>query len=267
MVVHDSAQQYTKSSIRIGGRFVGKRGSKKLTKLAITNVVEPGYYADGDGLYLQVSGNGTKSWVLHYCLQRRAREMGLGSLKLVSLAEARDLALKYRKLLHGGHDPIQHRQAERESQHAALAQRRTFAQCAVEYHDLHANGWRNAKHAAQWISTLRTYAFPAFGDKEVSGVSKSDVLKALEPIWITKPETASRVRQRIRAVLDWAAARDYRTGHDPNLWDQVARSLPKTGEIKRNKHFAACPYADVPAVLQAIRGSGASDAVKDDWSS
>jgi integrase len=200
---------------------------------------------------------------LRYSLQKRAREMGLGSLKLVSLAEARDLALKYHKLLHDGQDPIQHRQAEHESRHAALAQRRTFAQCALEYHDLHANGWRNAKHAAQWISTLRTYAFPVFGDKEVSSVSKSDVLKALEPIWIMKPETASRVRQRIRAVLDWAAARDYRTGHDPNLWDQVARSLPKTGEIKRSNHFAACPYADVPAVLQAIRRSGASDAVKD----
>jgi integrase len=233
-----------------------------LTQLAIKAKTEPGYYPDGDNLYLQVSSSGSTSWVFRYCLNGRSREMGLGSTRDWTLAEAREQARKYRQLLQEEIDPIEHRQAERDRQRAASAQRRSFDECASEYHKLHAHAWKNAKHAAQWISTVRTYVIPVFGQKDISAVSKADILAALEPIWITKPETASRVRQRIRAVLDWAAARDYRVGHDPHLWDQVATSLPKTGAIKERKHFAACPYPDVPAVLAAIRGTGASDAVK-----
>jgi integrase len=188
--------------------------------------------------------------------------MGLGSTRDWTLPEAREQARKNRQLLQEGIDPIQHRQAERERQRVASAQRRSFAECAGEYHGLHAHTWKNAKHAAQWISTLTTYVFPVFGNTDISSVNKANILAALEPIWITKPETASRVRQRIRAVLDWAAARDYRVGHDPHLWDQVSRALPKTAAIKERKHFAACPYADVPAVLAAIKQTGTSDVVK-----
>lgn len=125
-----------------------------------------------------------------------------------------------------------------------------------------ASKWKNEKHGAQWINTLSTYAFPVFGSKEISAVSKADVLAVLEPIWTTKAETASRVRQRIRAVLDWAAARDYRHGHDPHLWDQVARSLPNSKDVKKAKHFAACPYKEIHDALQAIGQSPASDKVK-----
>jgi integrase len=141
--------------------------------------------------------------------------------------------------------------------------RKTFQECAVEYHKLHVGGWRNTKHADQWINTLTAYAFPVFGDKDISSISKSDILQALEPIWQSKTETASRVKQRIRAVLDWAAARDYRTGHDPHLWNQVDRSLPKAKAIKKVVHFASCPYVSVRSTLRTIRNSAATETVKD----
>jgi integrase len=234
----------------------------RLSAVGIKAIKKPGYFADGNGLYLQVTASGAKSWVFRFMLNKRAREMGIGSLTTYSLAEARERIKKYRQLLDEGIDPIEHRQAERNNHVLATAQRRTFAQCAHEYHKLHASGWKNLKHADQWINTLTAYAFPEFGTKDVSDVSKADVLRVLEPIWATKAETASRVRQRIRAVLDWAAARDYRHGHDPHLWDQISRSLPKTKDVKKAKHFAACPYTDVYTAMQSIRYSNAGTTVK-----
>lgn len=234
----------------------------RLSAVAVSAKKAPGYYADGDGLYLQVSASGAKSWVLRFMLNRKAREMGLGSTTTYSLSEARERARKYRQLLRDGIDPIAYRHAERQKNLQAIAQHRTFAQCAHDYHKLHASGWKNAKHADQWINTLITYAFPEFGNKDVSDVIKADVLRALEPIWSTKPETASRLRQRIRAVLDWAAARDYRRAHDPHMWDQIARSLPKPKDTKRAQHFAACPYPRIHDALQSIRTSSAGDTVK-----
>lgn len=234
----------------------------RLSAVAVNAKKEPGYYADGDGLYLQVTATGAKTWILRFMLNKKAREMGLGSTSKYSLSEARERARKYRQLLDDGIDPIAFRQAEREKNLMVAAQRRTFEECAHEYHKLHATSWKNAKHADQWINTLTTYAFPEFGTKDVSDVSKADILRALEPIWITKPETASRLRQRIRAVLDWAAARDYRRGHDPHIWDQVSRSLPKTKDIKKSQHFAACPYAGIYDALRSIKSSGAGETVK-----
>ncbi|WP_247869542.1 site-specific integrase [Herbaspirillum sp. ST 5-3] len=224
--------------------------------------MKEGYHADGDGLYLQVSATGAKSWILRFMLNKRAREMGIGAYPLYSLSEARERAKKYRQLVKDGIDPIEHRKAEREKNLMATAQRRTFEECAHEYQKLHASGWKNAKHASQWVNTLATYAFPEFGKKDISDVSKADVLRALEPIWATKPETASRVRQRIRAVLDWAAARDYRRGHDPHIWDQISQSLPKTKDIKKSKHFAACPYTGIYDALTSIKNSNAGETVK-----
>lgn len=144
----------------------------------------------------------------------------------------------------------------------ASARRHTFEECALEYHKLHAHGWKNAKHSEQWINTLTSYAFPVFGSKDVSSISKADVLRVIEPIWTTKSETASRVRQRIRSVLDWAAARDYRHGHDPHMWDQITQSLPKTRDIKKSKHFKTCPYGGICEALLSIKNSNAGDTVK-----
>jgi integrase len=234
----------------------------RLSAVAVNAKKEPGYYADGDGLYLQVTASGAKSWILRFMLNKRSREMGLGSTSKYSLSEARERARKYRQMLDDGIDPIAHRDSEREKNLLVTTQRRTFEECAHEYHKLHSGSWKNAKHGDQWINTLSTYAFPEFGKKDVSDISKADVLRTIEPIWAVKPETASRVRQRIRAVLDWAAARDYRRGHDPHMWDQVSRSLPKTKDIKKSKHFEACPYAGIYDALQSIKGSTAGGTVK-----
>jgi integrase len=241
---------------------VGKRETNVLTPVAVKNKNKSGYYGDGNGLYLQVTASGAKSWIFRFKLNKRQREMGLGSIGERTLAEARIKVKEYRDLLDKGIDPIDHRQQERQQNAQARAQRRTFEECAREYHKLHASGWKNAKHADQWINTLTTYSIPAFGNKDVSSITKADIITVLEPIWLSKAETASRVRQRIRAVLDWAAARDYRVGHDPHMWDQIAKALPKTKDVKKETHFAACPYAEINATIKAIRESTASHKVK-----
>jgi integrase len=241
---------------------MGDRAKQRLSAVAVNAKKEPGYYADGNGLYLQVSASGSKSWILRFMLNKRAREMGLGSTSKYTLAEARERARKYRQMLDEGIDPIVHRQAEREKNLMLSVQKRTFAECAREYHKLHENSWRSAKHAHEWITSLSTHVFPIFGNKDISSISKGDVLRALEPIWLSKTETASRVKQRIRSVVDWAAARDYRHGHDPHMWDQIAQSLPKTKDIKKKEHLEACPYVDLYNVLADIKGSIAGPSVK-----
>lgn len=189
--------------------------------------------------------------------------MGLGSVVDRTLSEVREQARKYRQQLAEGIDPIEARKAQRQANVLVMMSPKTFEQCARDYHKLHASSWKNTKHADQWINTLTTYAFPVFGEKDISSISKADVLQVLEPIWQSKTETASRVKQRIRAVLDWAAARDYRVGHDPHLWDQVDRSLPKAKAIKKVTHFAACPYPTVAATLATIRNCSATETIKD----
>nr|WP_314623636.1 integrase arm-type DNA-binding domain-containing protein [uncultured Noviherbaspirillum sp.] len=242
---------------------MGSRRANLLSPVAVNAKKEPGYYLDGNGLYLQISTGGSKSWVLRFSLNKKAREMGLGSISDRTLSEAREQARKYRQQLSDGIDPIEARKAQRQANLLATMARKTFQECAVEYHKLHASGWKNPKHADQWINTLTAYAFPLFGGKDISAISKADILQALEPIWHTKTETASRVKQRIRAVLEWAAARDYRTGHDPRLWEQVDRSLPKAQAIKKVTHFKACPYAVVAGALATIRHCSATDTIKD----
>jgi integrase len=242
---------------------MGSHRTNRLSAVAVNAKKNPGYYLDGLGLYLQVSSSGSKSWVFKFTLNKKSREMGLGPVADCTLAEARELARRYRQQLSDCIDPIEARKAQRLENLAASRQRKTFEECANEYHRLHSAGWKNVKHGKQWLSTLTTYAFPVFGTKDVSSVSKADILKVLEPIWHSKTETASRIKQRIRAVLDWSAARDYRAGHDPHLWDQVDRSLPNSESIKKVKHFASCPYSSVSTILQAIRASASTDTVKD----
>lgn len=160
-------------------------------------------YADGGGLYLQVSRSGTKSWIFRFALSGREREMGLGPLHTVSLSEARDLALEARKLKLRGLDPIDARSAERSAQRLEDAKAVTFKQAAAAYIKANQAAWKNAKHAAQWEATLATYAEPIFGDFAVAAIDTTLVLKAIEPIWTAKPETASRLRGRIETILDW----------------------------------------------------------------
>ena len=186
--------------------------SGRLTVLEVQHAKKPGMLADGDGLYLQVAGKGARSWIFRYSLDGKTREMGLGSLKGVGLAAARAKAVQCRALLADGIDPIAARKGERAKRAVAGARTITFDQCAEAYIKAHGATWRNPKHHAQWQMTLETYVSPVFGKLPVDAVEVSLVMKVLEPIWTTKPETASRIRGRIESVLNWAKARGYRSG-------------------------------------------------------
>ena len=221
---------------------------RALTAVQVRQLKKPGRHADGNGLYLVVESTGAKRWMLRTIVRGRRRDIGLGSAKLVPLAEARETAATYRKTARAGGDPIaEHRKASVEVP--------TFAEAARLVHEQQARAWRNPKHAAQWINTLAKYAFPHFGDRRVNEVEQAEVLRALSSIWLTKPETARRVRQRIRAVFDWAKGAGHRSGDNPV--DGVARALPRQND--RVVHHAAMPYNQVSAFVAAMRTSRVSE--------
>ncbi|GJD95219.1 tyrosine-type recombinase/integrase [Methylobacterium iners] len=210
-------------------------------------------YGDGGGLWLQVTGKGAKSWIFRFTLSGKAREMGLGSAGTFSLAEARDKALSCRKLCAEGIDPIEAKRAQMDQARLEAARAITFRQCAEAYIEAHKAGWRNSKHAAQWTATLSTYAYPAFGELPVQAIDTGFVMQALQPIWTAKPETATRVRGRIEAILDWARTHGYRRGENPARWKgHLSNLLPKRSRVQKVEHHAALPYAEVSAFVQAL---------------
>ncbi len=211
-----------------------------LTAISIRNAA-PGRHADGNGLYLHVDDSGAKRWVLRTVIRGKRHELGLGGLSLVSLAEAREEAIRLRKIARKGGDPLAERRQERR---VVL----TFEEAARQVHEGLIPTFRNAKHQAQWITTLETYAFPTFGRRPVDGVTSADVLGALTPIWTEKAETARRVKQRIRTVFDWCIAKQYRSD---NPAAAVTQALPKHNG--KREHFAALPYAQLPAFITALR--------------
>lgn len=249
-----------------GGKRMGHirkpRLCGRLQPLTVRRLKTPGYHADGAGLYLQVTDTGGRSWIFRYTLHGRKREMGLGSVQTYDLGEARERAKKCRQQVDDGIDPIEHRRTELAQKAQEAGQRRNFEEAVTEYIRLHRSTWRNAKHPEDWRASLTTYAFPYIGKRDVDTITRGDVLSILDPIWLVKTETASRVRQRIRAVLDWAAAKGWRKSHNPAIWDEIDRALPKAAKVKKVSHFAACPYADVPAFIGQVRASTSTDAVK-----
>jgi len=232
-----------------------KRTIHKLSARTVESKRKPGLYGDGGGLYLQVGPSGSKAWLFRFMLRGRAREMGLGSLNAVSLQDARERALRCRKQLASGIDPIEARGAERLQERLDAAKAITFRECAAAYIEAHKVAWRNGKHAEQWKNTLNTYAGPVIGDLAVQGVDTDLVLRVIEPIWKDKPETASRVRGRIEAVLDWAKARGLRTGENPARWrGHLDQLLPKRSKVRLVEHHAALPYLDIGAFVAKLRG-------------
>ena len=180
--------------------------------------------------------------------------MGLGAVHTISLAQARESAAKCRALLHEGLDPIEAKRAKRAQNALAQHSGTTFADCAARLISSHESSWRNAKHRAQWVSTLSTYAFPVLGSLPVAAIDTALVLKVLEPIWTTKPETASRLRGRIEAVIDWAKARGIRDGENPARWKgHLDHLLPAKSKVRKVKHHAALPYGDVGKFLEELR--------------
>jgi integrase len=226
----------------------------KLTALKADKVKAPGYYGDGGGLFLQMSRYGTKNWVFRFKANGRLREMGLGSLDTYSLAEARERARGCRKLRDEGKDPIEERKVARLAMKLDAAKAMTFEQCAERYIAAHRAGWRNGKHRDQWSSTLATYVKPIFGALPVQAVDTSLVMKAVEPIWNEKPETASRVRGRIESILDWATARGFRMGENPARWrGHLDKLLPKKTRVRRVEHHAALPYGEIAAFVVELK--------------
>jgi integrase len=220
----------------------------------------PGFYHDGHGLYLQVK-NGGRSWVFRYMHDGKARYMGLGPFPDVTLAKARRKADESRSLLRDGIDPIDVRDAQAQAARFSAAKAVTFKQCAERYVEAHKDGWRNAKHAAQWLSTLETYAFPILGPLPVQSIDTGLIVKVLQPIWSKKTETATRLRQRIEAVLDWAKARGFRLGDNPARWrGHLDKLLPKASKVHKVAHFEAMPYAELPAFFAELSKKGAISA-------
>jgi integrase len=191
----------------------------------------------------------------------RSREMGLGPVHAIPLADARKRAAECRRMRFDGVDPIEARRAECEQRKLDAAKSMTFDACAAAYIDAHKAGWRNAKHIDQWSTTLATYAGPVFGSLPVQAVDVGLVMKALEPIWQTKSETASRLRGRIEAVLDWATVRGYRKGDNPARWrGHLDKLLPARSKVQKVEHHPALPYdelADFIAMLRSQEGIAA----------
>ncbi|MEQ9335141.1 integrase arm-type DNA-binding domain-containing protein [Thalassobaculum sp.] len=206
----------------------------------------PGKYVDGRGLMLVVKDTGARSWVLRYQHDGRRRDVGLGPWPEVTLAAAREKTIEIRRLVREGGDPVA-------SKRRAKATR--FRDAADELIASKREGWRNAKHAAQWTATLETYAHPKIGNTDVRAVGVDDVLAVLKPIWSEKPETASRVRQRIEAVLDYAAAKGLRDGDNPARWrGHLDHLLPRPSKVKAVEHHAAVDWREIGAFMTALAG-------------
>lgn len=231
------------------------KGIARLRAVDIKNAKGPSKLCDGGGLWLFVTESGSKNWVFRYRLHGRDREMGLGPAHDVGLAEARDRAKECRNLKRTGIDPIRHRDEQQLQARLEAARNVSFNDCVDAYIKAHGQGWKNEKHAAQWRNTLDTYAGPIFGKLPVQEVDTGLVLKALEAIWYEKAETASRVRQRIEAVLDWAAVRGYRQGDNPARWKgHLDKLLPKPTRVKKVQHHPALPYSELGEFMAELRG-------------
>lgn len=230
---------------------------EKLNPRKVATLVEPGWHGDGQGLWFQIKNNGSRAWAFRYMYQGKARIMGLGSYPNFSLADARTKAAEARKILKDPDNPRDPLEVRRERQNQEKLNRKeiaTFDEVARRYIEAHRAGWTNPKHAAQWESSLRMYASPIIGDMPVTEISTDDVLRTLEPIWHSKTETASRVRQRIENILDYATARKLRTGENPARWrGHLDKLLPKPSKVAKKEHHAALAHADIGAFMAELR--------------
>ena len=225
-----------------------------LTALKVKHSNVTGRYADGGGLYMQVSPNGTKSWIFRYRANGKRRHLGLGPLTRVTLSEARELAGAARLTLRrDGVDPIAARQGKRITALVDAAKVVTFSQAAERYIEAHTSGW-STKHTEQWRASLTTHAFPVIGSLPVQAVDTPLVMKIIEPIWTVKTETASRLRNRIEAVLDWAKAHGHRSGENPARWTgHLENLLAKKSQVTKVAHHAALPYSQMQEFMAQLR--------------
>ncbi|MFI2810363.1 tyrosine-type recombinase/integrase [Microbulbifer sp. JSM ZJ756] len=224
----------------------------KLTALKVKSATKT--VGDGGGLWLKIQSGGQRSWTFRYRFAGRAREIGIGSATSLTLAEAREIAAEFRALVAKGTDPKVKRDAERVAQALERNRARTFDQCVDSYLAARSSEWRNAKHRQQWRNTLHTYASPLLGHLPAADIGITEVVKVLEPIWRSKTETATRVRQRIEAVLDWATVMQIRHGDNPARWKgNLSEVLPTPTKVKKVKHHGAMPVKDMPRFMARLR--------------
>jgi integrase len=214
----------------------------------------PGRYSDGDNLYLQVSKPGRGSWLLRYARDGKERQHGLGPVHTLTLAEARVRAKAARQLLLDGSDPIDEKRARKIQRALAAAKAMTFEQAAKAFYDGHSSKWRNRRHAHEWITSLKRFVFPVIGGLPIAEIDTGLVLRCIEPSWLTKTETMSRVRGRIESVLGWATVRGYRAGDNPAQWrNHLDKVLPARGKVAKPVHYSALPYSQIAQFLFDLR--------------
>lgn len=227
-----------------------------LSALEVSRLKAPGFVSVGTvpGLHMQISATGARSWVLRAKVGAKRRDMGLGAYPAVTLAQAHEKARQARQAIEQGNDPILDRERAQSKLRAAQAAAITFRQAAAKFIETKSVEWGNPKHKAQWGATLETYAFPVIGDLNVQDVADVHVLQILEPIWLTKTETATRVRGRIENVLDWATAKKYRIGENPARWrghlDKLLAAPKKTTAVV---HHEAIALDDTPTFYAALQ--------------
>jgi integrase len=231
------------------------RGIHKLSTLAVSRAKAFGYYGDGGGLYLRVGPTGAKSWAFRFKEGGKGHEMGLGPLHAISLAEARDKARGLRRARLDGVNPIDARREERRRKAVERMTAKTMRECGDAYVDAHAAEWRPSQ-AHQWRQTLRDFVYPRIGELHVAQVDTPAVLSILQPIWGTKTVTASRVRERLEAVIDYAVAAGYRPpGDNPARWSGLLEhTLAKPRKVAPIRHHAALDYREAGAFMAALRG-------------
>lgn len=239
----------------------------ELSAKAVRDLQKPGHHAVGGvaGLLIRVSKTGAKSWILRVVVGTKRRDIGLGGFPCVTLTDARTKAREFREKINAGIDPVAERQAARAALVESQKAQATFKDVAVQAHRKRAQEFRNAKHSAQWISTLEKYAFPALANEPIADIEIDAVLAVLEKIWGTKPETASRVRQRIAAVFDHAIASGLRTKQNPATWQgRLKELLPAHEKVARSlgkgQNFPALPVDDLPRFMAHLQTRGGASA-------
>jgi integrase len=221
----------------------------------------PGLTLDGDGLYLQVGQNGNRSWIYRYALNGRTRDMGLGSTKAITLKRARELAAEARTLRAQGIDPIEDRKARRIQLAIEATKFVSFAEAAERFIASHEAGWRNPKHRQQWRNTLSTYVYPTLDKLPVQAIDTAIIMRIIEPLWRTKPETASRVRGRIEQIIDWSKTMGLRSGENPARWKgHLDNLLPAKTKVRTVTHHASVPYRELPVLMAELRARESASA-------
>jgi integrase len=244
---------------------MGKDPKMALTQKGIAKLKEPGRYGDGNrsGLYVQVQSPTNRSWIMRYERDGREHWLGLGSLHVFNLAEARERARKARQQLADGIDPLEQKKADKAARALEADRSITFEKAAKAYFDQHEKKWRHPKARAQFMGTMETYVFPRIGKLATADIDTDAVLRVMEQkhashptktLWEVIPTTANRVRGRIEAVLDWAAVRQYRKGDNPARWKgHLENTLPARGSIQNVEHHPALPYTEIGNFFAALR--------------